>query len=213
MQTAHTEPPGKGSGTFAAAVVSNELSGVAGRTAADAQSVQAAPRLGLSRHVDVGLQPWMLIGLRSDVKVNLFAPEQRLAVAPRAGAGYAHGGDARTFMGMAGAIFSYRVSRGFEPYLGTTYANHWISRPIFQTELQPGESLVPRDHTGDGLAQLTVGFEAGGSSMSVLLEYNLWLPANNDPGDGYAFVHTHVFAIGIAFFSPSRRPPPDPGQP
>jgi hypothetical protein len=204
MQTAHTEPPGKGAAAFGLNGVSNKLSGVAGRTTLDAVSLQAAPRIGLAPHVDIGLQPWMYMGGRADVKVDVLAPHERLAVAPRAGAGFAVGSETRTLMGMAGAILSYRATPGFEPYLAATYADNWITRPKLDVTPASGESLAPRANTGDGLVQLTVGFEWSGRSAGFLAEYNLWFPVNNDPGDGYAFVPTEVFSIGFDFFSPLR---------
>ncbi len=203
MQTAHTEPPGKGGAVVGANLASNKLSGVAGRDSYQSFSQQAAPRVGLSDHVDVGAQPWMLFGVRGDAKVDLLDPRDPLAVAPRVGGGYA-GTSTQTIMAMAGGIVSYRLPGNVEPYLGVTYADHWIDRPVSAGLVAPGESLVPRNNTGDGLVQLSIGLELPGRASGFIAEYNLWLPANNDPGDGYAFVTTEVFAIGVEFFSPRR---------
>lgn len=203
MQTAHTEPPGKGSMVIALDVMQNKLSGVAGRDQLQDLSQQAAPRIGLSDHADIGFQPWMLSGVRGDLKVDLLGPHEPWAVATRLGAGYA-GTDTQTIMALAGGILSYRVTRGFEPYFGITYADHWIHRPVDQALVPHGETLASRTHTGDGLVQLSVGLEFGGDSSAFIAEYNLWLPANNDPGDGYGFVTTEVFSLGVDFFSPLR---------
>ena len=208
MQTAHTERAGVAvGGTY----LKNKLSGVAGRSTDTALGVVLAPRIGIGDHVDVGVQPWMKPGARADVKVDVLAPDNPLALAPRAGVGYALAdSSSHTIMGLAGGIASYRVTRWLEPYLGATYADHWISRPHQpeMAQLAPGESLVPRNHTGDGLIELTAGAELRlGRSSGLLAEYNLWLPANNDPGDGYAFVTTHVFALGLHFSTMFQRSP------
>ena len=72
-------------------------------------------------------------------------------------------------------------------------------------ELAPDETLAPRSGVGDGLLQLHTGFELRArTGVGVFLEYGLWLPAQDDPGDSYAFVTTHIFAIGIHAFSPRR---------
>ncbi len=206
MQTGHTEPAGKLGAVFGGTYLANKLSGVAGRTPETSVGAVIAPRFGLADHVDVGLQPWMDPGGRADVKVDVLAPDNPLAFAPRAGVGYAQGDQSHTIMGLAGGIASYRATPWFEPYLGGTYADHWISRPADTSYVAPGESLVPANHTGDGLVELTAGAELRLSrSSGLLFEYNLWLPANNDPGDGYAFVTTHVFALGLHVSTLFRR--------
>jgi hypothetical protein len=108
-------------------------------------------------------------------------------------------------MALAGGIASYRVTAGFEPYVGVTFADHWIERPPPDVQLAPGESLASRTYVGDGLVQLNAGFELSAhTGVGMFAEYGIWLPAQNDPGDGYAFVTTHVFAIGVHGFSPRR---------
>ncbi|MEZ4225926.1 MAG: hypothetical protein R3B13_33570 [Polyangiaceae bacterium] len=205
MQTAHTEPPNEVGAVFGAAYLKNELSGVAGRNTRAAVGMHAAPRLGLSDHIDIGLQPWLLLGARADVKVDLLAPLNPLAIAPRFGVGYARGIGSDTAMVLAGGIASYRVTREFEPYAALTFANHWITRPAPEVDLAPDETLAPRSGVGDGLLQLHTGFELRArTGVGVFLEYGLWLPARDDPGDSYAFVTTHIFAIGIHAFSPRR---------
>lgn len=205
MQTAHTERSATVGGVVGGTYVVNKLSGLAGRTTQTNLGGVLAPRVGIGDHVDVGLQPWMWVGARADVKVDLLAPDNPLAIAPRAGGGYATGDKGDQFMAMAGAIASYRIGTRFEPYLGATYADHWISltKDEYAFSFSSGGTPVARNHTGDGLVELTVGSEIRLARVSGLLfEYNLWLPANNDPGDGYAFVTTHVFALGFHFFSP-----------
>jgi hypothetical protein len=137
-------------------------------------------------------------GSRSQTK-----PLDPLAIAPRLGVGYATGVRTSTSLLLAGGIASYRVTRGFEPYAGVTFANHWIVQPPPDVELAQDESLASRSYAGDGLVQLNAGFELrtrGG--VGTFFEYGVWLPAQNDPGDSYAFVTTHVFAIGLHVFVP-----------
>ncbi len=204
-QTAHTEPSGSFAAAFGMNYVTNELSNVAGRDTTTRLGLQISPRLGLSDHVDVGLQPWWLLGTSADVKVDVLARHNRLAIAPRAGVGYAVA-SGKTVMAFAGGLSSYRLTPDFEPYAGAVYANHWITRdPPDEIQLQPGESFAARTGVGDGLVELSVGFMLGGSDGSgPYLEYDLWLPAQDDPGDNYAFVTTHVFAAGLHFGKPQR---------
>lgn len=208
FQTGHTQAPGTLSATTGMTLVSNSLDGEAGRGGVTNVGAQFSGRLGLARHVDLGLGTFMLTGLRTDVKVNLLDPSAKLAIAPRLGAGLRFGREVR--MLEAGAITSYALARSFEPYFGLSFANHWIE-PEAPTYTLPA-NLAPSRRTGDGLLQLSLGFEAVLSDHSALLaEFQHWFPLNDNPGDFYRFVPTNVFGIALRFGSvrASAAPKPD----
>ena len=134
------------------------------------------------------------MGVKMDAKVNLLHPLQRLAVAPRLGAGFGLG--RKVWMVEGGAIASYRVSDWFEPYLGLTFANHWIAREPPPIMLPP--NVVARTGTGDGLLQLSLGVElVAARHFAVLAEYGHWFVLNNDPGDFYRFLPTNIAGLAV----------------
>jgi hypothetical protein len=196
FQTAHTQAPGTASATLGMAQVFNRIDDKNGRSVATNIGAQLGGRLGITKRVDVGLASFLVVGAKADVKVNLLDPHQRLAIAPRVGAGY--GGERRVAMLQGGAIASYRFGDRFEPYLGLTYANHWIAP---EPPVQPlPANVVGRSGTGDGLLQLNLGVELRVSEHVALLgEYGHWFPLNNDPGDFYAYVPTNVAGIALRF--------------
>lgn len=199
FQTAHTQAPGTVSGTVGIAHVFNELDDEGGRSVLTNTGAQLGGRVGISKRVDVGLGSFMAYGVKADVKVNLLAPSQKLALAPRLGAGFRLERDVRLLE--AGAIASYRLADSFEPYVGLTFANHWIE-PEQPAELggKLPSNAVTRREMGDGLLQLNLGFEARLSEHVALLgEYGHWFPMNNDPGDFYAFVPTNIAGIALRF--------------
>ncbi len=174
----------------------NRLDDEKGRGVLTNMGAQLGGRLGISKRVDAGLGGFMAYGMKADVKVNLLERSQKLAIAPRLGGGLRLERSVR--MLEAGAIASYRVADSFEPYVGLTFANHWIEPE--QPSGQLPANAVTRREMGDGLLQLNLGFEIRVSEHVALLgEYGHWFPMNNDPGDFYAFVPTNVAGIALRF--------------
>jgi hypothetical protein len=196
FQTAHTQAPGTVSVTPGIAQVFNRLDDQNGRGVITNVGAQLGGRLGVTKHVDLGLGSFMAYGMKADVKVNLLERSQKLAIAPRLGAGFRLERSVR--MLEAGAIASYRLADRFEPYVGLTFANHWIEPE--QPDGQLPANAVTRREMGDGLLQLNLGFEVRVSEhVAFLGEYGHWFPMNNDPGDFYAFVPTNVAGIALRF--------------
>ena len=196
FQTAHTQAPGTVSITPGIAQVFNRLDDQSGRGVLTNSGAQVGGRLGISKRVDAGLGSFMAYGAKADVKVNLLDRSQKLAIAPRLGAGFRLERGVR--MLEAGAIASYRVADRFEPYAGLTFANHWIEPDEPEGKLPA--NAVTRREMGDGLLQLNLGFEVRASEhVAFLAEYGHWFPMNNDPGDFYAFVPTNVAGIALRF--------------
>ncbi|HEX2870962.1 MAG TPA: hypothetical protein VHP33_06895 [Polyangiaceae bacterium] len=196
FQTAHTQAPGTVSVTPGVAQVFNRLDDESGRGVLTNLGAQLGGRLGISKRVDAGLGSFMAYGMKADVKVNLLEPSQKLAIAPRVGAGFRWERSVR--MLEAGAIASYRLADKFEPYVGLTFANHWIE-PEKPDGPLPANAVTRRE-MGDGLLQLNLGFEVRVSEhVAFLGEYGHWFPMNNDPGDFYAFVPTNVAGVALRF--------------
>jgi hypothetical protein len=196
FQTAHTQAPGTVSVTPGVAQVFNELDDERGRGVLTNLGAQLGGRLGVTKRVDLGLSSFMAYGAKADVKVNLLERSQKLAIAPRLGAGFRFERGVR--MLEAGAIASYRLADRFEPYAGLTFANHWIE-PEKPDESLPAHAVTRRE-MGDGLLQLNLGFEVRLSEhVAFLGEYGHWFPMNNDPGDFYAFVPTNVAGVALRF--------------
>jgi len=193
FQTAHTQAAGTVSVTPGVARVFNRVDDQNGRDTLTNVGLQLGGRLGITKRVDAGLGTFMLGGVKADVKVNLLDPHQRLAIAPRLGAGIR--GTRSVGMLEGGAIASYRFADWFEPYFGLTFANHWI-------EPEPPDPLpanvVGRRGTGDGLLQLNLGVQLIASEhVAFLGEFGHWTPLNDDPGDFYAFVPTNVAGVAL----------------
>jgi hypothetical protein len=196
FQTAHTQAPATVSITPGVAQVFNRMDDQNGRGAVTNLGAQLGGRVGLSQRVDVGLGSFLLSGVKADIKVNLLDRHRSLAIAPRLGAGYRW--ERRVGMLEGGAIASYRLADVFEPYLGLTFANHWIEPEPPPGPLPP--NVVGRRGSGDGLLQLNVGFELLLSDhVAWLGEYSHWFPLNDDPGDFYAFVPSNIVGVALRF--------------
>lgn len=194
FQTAHTQAPATVSVTPGVAQVFNRIDDQNGRSTLTNLGAQLGGRVGITNRVDAGLGSFLFSGVKADVKVNLFERHQRLAIAPRLGAGYRW--ERSVGMLEGGAIASYRFLDRFEPYLGLTFANHWIEPD------PPGGPLpanvVGHRGAGDGLLQLNLGVEFMLSEHLALLgEYGHWFPLNNDPGDFYSFVPTNIAGLAL----------------
>lgn len=194
FQTAHTQAPATVSITPGVAQVFNRIDDQEGRSMLTNWGAQLGGRVGITERVDAGLGSFLFSGVKADVKVNLLERHQKLAIAPRLGAGYRFGRGVGMVEG--GAIASYRFFNRFEPYLGLTFANHWIEPEPPPGPLPP--NVVGHRGAGDGLLQLNLGLELLVSDhVAVLGEYGHWSPLNNDPGDFYAFVPTNIAGIAL----------------
>jgi hypothetical protein len=194
FQTGHTQAPGTVSVTPGVAQAFNRIDEQGGRSALTNVGAQLGGRLGITQRVDAGLGSFLGFGVKADLKVNLLERHEKLALAPRLGAGYRWGRSVGMLEG--GAIASYRFRDNFEPYLGLTFANHWIEPEPPSGPLPP--NVVRRRGFGDGLLQLNLGVELTLSDHVALLgEYSHWFPLNNDPGDFYAFVPTHIAGLAL----------------
>ena len=203
FQTAHTQAPGSVSVTPGVAQVFNRVDDQNGRNRLTNLGAQLGGRLGITKRVDAGLGSFLFGGVKADVKVNLLEPHRRLALSPRLGAGYRFGGSRSVGLLEGGAIASYRLLDGIEPYLGLTFANHWIEPGPPPGPLPP--NVVGHRGSGDGLMQLNLGIELMLSDHIALLgEYGHWVPLNDDPGDFYAFVPTNI--VGLALRIGKLRP-------
>lgn len=195
FQTAHTQAPATVSVTPGIAQVFNEIEHEQGRGLATNVGGQLGGRVGLTERLDAGVGTFMSTGIKLDAKLNLLDPLQRLALAPRLGAGR-RWIERDVWMLEGGAIVSYRAFDWFEPYLGLTFANHWIEPQPPPVTLPP--DVVGRSGSGDGLLQLSVGVElAVTRHFGLLAEYSHWFVLNNDPGDYYRFLPANIAGLAV----------------
>lgn len=194
FQTAHTQAPATVSIAPGVAQAFNRIDDQSGRSTITNLGAQLGGRVGITQRVDAGLGSFLAYGAKADVKVNLLERHQKLAIAPRLGAGYRW--ERRVGMLEGGAIASYRFLDRFEPYLGLTFANHWIEAEPPPGPLPP--NVVGQRGTGDGLLQMSLGVELLLSEHVALLgEYGHWFPLNNDPGDFYSFIPTNIAGLAL----------------
>jgi hypothetical protein len=192
FQTAHTQLPGTVSITPGVTYVTNRIADEAGRSTLTNSGAQLSGRAGITERIDVGVGSFLQTGLKGDVKMNVLSPHARLALAPRLGAGYRLGREIA--MVEAGAITSYRLVQGLEPYVGLSFANHWIEA---EAPAATPNAVAARG-TGDGLLQLSIGIElVQMSHFAILVEYGHWFPLHDDPGDFYRFLPTNIFGIAL----------------
>ena len=206
LQTAHTEPPRELRFNAGVSGVINENDDAAGRGFATNTTVEPSMRFGLTEFMDSGLAPWLVTGAMLDAKLNLLPNAERAAFAPRLAAGYAFG-NRSTFGLELGVIGSYRFGEVFEPYAGLHFANHWFStrNRSEYAALASNEQVAERRGYGDGLVKAALGFDVHfARGFHLLLEYAHWFPANNDPGDGYAFVSNDILALSASYHLSGR---------
>ncbi len=221
FQTAHSLGPGGFQVTGGETIALNRTLSGEGHEAVFHLSGQLDGRMGLTRSLDVGftphVNPWYgngFLGLGLDAKYNLLDNQRAFAVAPRLAVAVDPIEDAEGSpwgklhrVLEAGGIASYRVTNWFEPYAALGLSNHWVpmiaeDEPI---ELAPGERLADREGYGNGVVEMTLGADLSFSRRShIMLEYSLWLPAQNDPGDGYQFVTSHIFGLCYTWQKPIR---------
>ena len=198
-QTAKTQPRGAVSLQTAVTYITNaNISAQQDRLPLKLGAEVGPVRVGLSDHVDVGLGFLYGTGGRLDAKFNVLSRSNRLAIAPRLGAGYAVGADRQTAMWMGGVIASYDVHPRLSPYVSATFANHWFRSQKPSVMLKAGEQIAPPTGTGDGLLQLVVGAQwRASSAIALSAEYGLWLPMQDDPGAFYTFVTSQIASFGL----------------
>ncbi|HEX7600935.1 MAG TPA: hypothetical protein VF316_04990 [Polyangiaceae bacterium] len=200
-ETPRTLPKGHVSGNTGISMVFNGSDAQRGGVGTHNLAPQLGPvRFGVAPHVDVGVATLFGLGLRADVKVSPTRPTLPFAFAVRAGGGAAVDTSNRSLaMAFAGVLASYTFG-GVEPYVGATFANHWIyGQPAPDpASLAPGERYATRQGYGDGIVELTVGLRVSVSTWgSVSFEYSRWQPAQDDPGDFYRFVANDIASLGL----------------
>jgi hypothetical protein len=195
FQTAHTQAPASVSFTPGVTQVFNRIDDEQGRGLATNVGAQLGARVGLTERLDAGVGTFLATGVKLDAKLNVLGPLQKLAIAPRLGGGR-RWLEREIWMVEGGAIASYRVVDWFEPYLGLTFANHWIEPEPPRPDLPP--DVVGRNGTGDGLLQLSLGVELVATRhFGVLAEYGHWFVLNDDPGDYYRFLPTNIAGLAV----------------
>lgn len=161
-------------------------------------SLETAMRIGVGGNTDIGFGPWLAYGAQLDAKHDFVPRERPYGLALRGGASYAIGTDIHLWSMFVGTIASWELLPGVTPYLGITYRDHWVYQPTPPPPTD-GSHWASRKGYGDGLLQTALGLKLGSGRTSAYLEYGRWLPMQDDPGDFYAFVATHVVSITIGF--------------
>ncbi len=185
-------------------------------------------RLGLTDRVDIGLRLFFVGGLMADTKVNFLNPKSPWALSGSGGFG------AATDISTKGAYLvhlpltlraSYDFKFGLTPYVALGYSFYWI----YGRDADPmvGATYLDRTGSGDHLVTAAVGLQYRlGRHVALLLEYNLWQPVVDDPGDFFSFERSHIAIFGVRIRGrifgrpltppPKQRPlapPVDPGPP
>ena len=166
--------------------------------------VQIALRYGVTDSLDVGARLFCLAGALADVKYNLMPSKSPLALSVWGGIGAA----ANVNVGAKsegwslhlplGVIASYELMGWLTPYAGLSYGFWWIFGR--GGELDPNVRYASREGYGDGLLTITAGFEFRlGRRFALLLEYNLFEPVVDDPGDFYSFIRSHLVQVGFRY--------------
>lgn len=155
----------------------------------------------------------MALGLAADAKLNIMPPEHPFAIAPRLRVGGADvpesfemqwdsASKGSAWLAEAGLVASYRLALGMEPYLGVCFGNYWIKQypRDISSRLEPNQRYTGAEGYGDGMLKLALGFDlTAGETVGVLAEYGFWKTAQNDPGNGFAFVDNHLFTVAARF--------------
>ena len=205
MQTAKTVAPGSTRGAISEVLVNNDLG--PSDTGTESRSwkplgPQLDYRLGVTEHTDLGIGSF-LIGLRTDMKFNVAAPSARWGLAPRVGIGIGEDlGTGDVVAPFAGVIGSWHPWTELSLYGGFNFTNYWITphdRPSW-AEDQAGESEASSTGWGDGVMQLSAGLALSlRGDVSLIVEYGLLRPAQDNPRDYYRFVQSHLLAGGFTF--------------
>lgn len=193
-QTAHTLPKGDLRVTISDAYLTNE----SGR--AIPVLPQLAVRYGFTQRLDAGASLFLSTGALLDGKYNLRSPTADLALAIRAGAGWATEflSNGSVFHLPVSVLASYRFG-ALEPYAAVGYGAYWVfgRRP---PNFDPDTRYAARTGTGDGNLLVSAGLEWKlGRVVSLLFDYTLLQPLLDDPGDSFSFVRNHQVGIGLGF--------------
>jgi opacity protein-like surface antigen len=203
LQTAKTTAQGSVDFTFAGGYVYNEMVDERGNAPTNFPQ-HIGVRYGVTEQMDVGGGLFLLAGAVADVKYNLVHNRSPLAVSVQGGLGAAANIDPHD--SVDGWLLhvpvtvraSYRLWDRLTPYAGLGYGFCWIFDRSADT--QPGERYADRAGHGDGLLMVTAGLElALTRRFAVLVEYDLWTPVVDDPGDFYAFSDNHMAFVGFRF--------------
>lgn len=201
-QTAKVQP--RGTTTFHAAAGALRSQTDEDRGGADQANLTAdvGARVGVAERVDVGLGGFLGLGGQVDAKWSLLDQGRREAIALRGGLGMGVNPGKETITDLAGnlgVLASYEVTRLWSPYLGVLWTNHWIFGNQPSDPLPVGVTYAPRKGYGDGILEVHVGFAfvSGPRQRGAYFEYALWLPTQNDPGDGYRFARSHFLSVAM----------------
>lgn len=202
FETGKTVPPHATSFATGMSAVSNEAqaSFIGGKLPTIGHELGPV-RTGITDHLDVGARIFYVLGAEVDAKYNFFEQSARLALSPRLGGGFAADGrGGHLFAGLVGLITSYDVSGHVTPYVGATWATHWVYGRQEPVTLQPGERLASRTGVGDGLLELVGGIHVRvNAHFGVMAEASYWAPMQDDPGDGFVFVPSLIGAMALRY--------------
>ncbi|MCK5800564.1 MAG: hypothetical protein KAI47_25420 [Deltaproteobacteria bacterium] len=167
--------------------------------------VQIALRYGVTDSLDVGARLFCLAGGLADIKYNLLSSKSPLALSVWGGIGAAanvNAGGAKSegwnLHMPLGAIASYELMGWLTPYVGFSYGFWWIFGR--GGEIDPNVRYASREGYGDGLLTITAGVELRfGARFALLLEYDLFEPVVDDPGDFYSFIRSHLVQVGFRY--------------
>lgn len=197
-QTAKTVEPGGGRMTVGMGGAFNEYDRERKGPGIYNLSYETAWRYGLARKTDVGLGPWLGLGLQLDVKHELTPREKRYGIALRGGGGFSAGAP-NSFSAFLGTIASFEIFPWLTPYGGLAFRNFWFNDRTQHPPPTDGSEWAKRRGYGDGLLQATLGLRLHTGRAAIYLEYARWLPMQNDPGDFFKLVASHVFTLSVGF--------------
>lgn len=182
-------------------------------------------RVGLTDRLDLGLRLFLVAGAMVDTKVNVLSPQSRWAMSFSLGFGAAKDlgdKDGALVHIPIGLHLSYDFKCGLTPYAAVGYSFYWI----YGRDAEPiaGAQYLDRAGHGDHLVTATFGLQLKLNRIAALLvEYNLWQPVVDDPGDFFSFERSHIALVGVRFRfpvsrhyrlpPPKRRPLPPPRDP
>ncbi len=205
LQTAETMPKGQTDVTLGISYLNNELISERDGTALIGNFPQEITvRHGLNEQVEVGASLLFGSGLLLNGKYNFMPHQNPLALSVRGGLGVA----GNPFSSDLGVIHlpitvaaSYRLKSFITPYMALGYDAWWVFREAPPEQERPEDSsLAKRTLFGDGNLTLTAGIEVGEREGTAwLVEYRLFEPIVDDPGDHHEFVRSHIFAVGVRF--------------
>ena len=164
-------------------------------------------RYGVTHQLDVGARLFYLTGLVADVKFNLVDHRSPLAVSVQAGLGgvasFSNFPVEPEYQGWMlhlplSVLVSYRLLGRLTPYAALGYSFNWIFDR--DKDRQAGERYAERAGHGDGVLTVALGLElAVTPSFAIMVEYDLYKPVVDDPGDFFSFVDNHLVLIGFRY--------------